>query len=138
MQKLILDTSVLIATFYKSARGPSFSKDVYDYAVESAIVYVSQEILNEFHKNCIKKLRLNRRETSALESLILQKTQMATLKKGIHASNFSIRDVGDRHIVELALTVDADFILSWDKDLLVLKEVNKTKILTPKNFWMSL
>ncbi len=46
-----------------------------------------------------------------------------------------LRDPKDRHILALTLTVQADLLLTWDKDLLPLGQVGATRILTPREFW---
>ena len=45
-----------------------------------------------------------------------------------------VRDPQDDYLIACALAGEADFILSGDKDLLVLKTVGKTQIVTARNF----
>jgi putative PIN family toxin of toxin-antitoxin system len=140
--KIVFDTSVLIAAFYKPLHGPSFSKDVYDYIVENDTAYISPEILEEFQNKCIKKIKLSLHETESLVSLIRMKLQVEEIRRGeelrseinLLRSGY-LRDLNDLHVVELAVTVHADMILSWDKYLLVLQKIGKTKIITPREFW---
>lgn len=136
--KIVLDTNVLIASFYSPLRGPSFSRDVYDYVVENATPYVSPYILSEFRLKCAKKLKFSPSEINAFESLIRKKVlvvheESMELPKGV-----KLRDVKDVPVLHLVLSVKADALLTWDKDLLVLKEVGSTKILSPKEFWVHL
>lgn len=44
------------------------------------------------------------------------------------------RDFKDNILLEVALTGKADFLVSGDKDLLVLKKFKKTKIIFPADF----
>jgi uncharacterized protein len=44
------------------------------------------------------------------------------------------RDPDDDKFLELAKTIDADFIISGDKDLLELKQFQNTTILKPSQF----
>jgi putative PIN family toxin of toxin-antitoxin system len=138
--KVVLDTSVLIAAFYKPLYGPSFSRDVYDYLVDEEQVFVSKEIMHEFKDKGAKKLKLSHQESSELESLLLKKLCLKEIKRSeINLpKGLLLRDKNDLHILELAVLVEADLILSWDKDLLTLKGVGNTKILTPREFWDSL
>ena len=48
------------------------------------------------------------------------------------------RDTSDDRIIGTALGGDADFIITGDKDLLVLKKYKGIKIVTPREFWKHL
>jgi putative PIN family toxin of toxin-antitoxin system len=48
------------------------------------------------------------------------------------------RDPKDDKFIDLALSANADFIISNDKDLLVLESYNRVKILDPADFLKSL
>jgi len=45
-----------------------------------------------------------------------------------------LRDLKDNMYIQLAYKTHADYLISGDKDLLVLKNVDKTKITTPNQF----
>ena len=49
-----------------------------------------------------------------------------------------VRDEKDDYILSLALTCDADYILTGDEDLLVLEKLSKIKILTIREFMDSI
>jgi len=131
---------VLVAAFYKPIYGPSFSKDVYDYVVEHSKAYVSVNIIKEVHRTLREKLKFSVQDTEYFLSLIQQKTNLSEIST--HHPNLlketGLRDPNDLRVLELAINVDANFILTWDKDLLVLNQVNVTKIMTPRIFWTTL
>ena len=56
--------------------------------------------------------------------------------KIIHVQTHSdiCRDPKDNMFLELAFEIDADFLVSGDKDLLILAEFNDTKIVKPNDF----
>lgn len=138
--KLVLDTNVLIAAFYKPTNSPSFSRDVYDYAVENATVYVSTYILKEFREKCLKKLGFKAGYVRHLESLMKKKLQLEPVRsfRSLKAEKSRLRDIKDHPIADLAVSAGADFLLTWDKDLLVLKKIGSIQILTPREFWQLL
>jgi putative PIN family toxin of toxin-antitoxin system len=138
--KIVLDTNVLIAAFYKPASHPCFSRDVYDFAVENATVYVSAYILKEFREKCVRKLGFKAGYVRHLESLIKKKLHLEPVQsfRSISLAKSSLRDVKDYPIVDLALSAGADFLLTWDKDLLTLKKIGSVRILTPGEFWRTL
>lgn len=134
--KVVLDTSVLIAAFYSPRYRPSFSRGVFDHLLEIASVHVSPFILQEFREKCVEKLHMTPAETEPLISL---------LRRVLHEepepqpqSIDRLRDPDDVPIASLALSVEADMLMTWDKDLLVLETVGHTRIVSPRQFWDSL
>ena len=138
--KVVLDTSVLIAAFYQPLHRPCFSRDVYDYLVDNESVHVSPYILRESRNKCVAKLKLAPRQVQHLESLIRARVHVekAGPPRWIRPEKLSARDVKDLPIVELAVSISADLLLSWDKDLRDLKKVGATLILSPSEFWTRL
>ena len=58
-------------------------------------------------------------------------------KVEIGETNINIcRDNDDNYIIEAAVKVNADAIITGDKDLLVLKKYNNVSILSPREFYM--
>jgi predicted nucleic acid-binding protein len=45
------------------------------------------------------------------------------------------RDKDDNNIIALAVSAKADFIITGDKDLLVLKKYKSIRIVSPREFW---
>jgi putative PIN family toxin of toxin-antitoxin system len=134
--RIVLDTNVLIAAFYEPLRGPSFSKDVFDYVVEKETVVLSPDIIEEFQNKCSKKLKMPAVLIKNLVALLMRKTEtVRPTPPSFDNVPLVLRDPKDRHILALTLTVKADLLLTWDKDLLTLGEVGPTRILTPREFW---
>ena len=79
-------------------------------------VITKNKVPKEFVQNHIKLIKLNSR--------FVQPTIKIKLA----------RDLDDNMFLELALEVNADYIISGDKDLLELKEFQATKILKPSEF----
>jgi predicted nucleic acid-binding protein len=82
---------------------------------------------------------LPRTEATELEALIRKKTHVHQPKPNFkHPHGIALRDPSDWPLVELAISVDTDVLLSWDQDLLVLKTIGRTRVMTPRHFWDSL
>ena len=136
--KIVLDTSVLIAAFYRPIAGPSFSKDVFDHLTSSdEEIYVSPYILKEFVEKCVKKLGVARTTAQTFEKILVKKLRVHTPQADLpdQTEFHSLRDAKDRPILDLAVSVKADFVLTWDKDLLVLRSIGTARIVTPRQFW---
>lgn len=137
--RIVLDTNVLIAAFYRPLRGPSFSKDVFDYVVDKETVVLSPALLGEFREKCGIKLKMPGLLIEKLISLLQRRSETITpVPSSFDGVPTTLRDPNDRHVLALTLTVKADLLLTWDKDLLVLGKVGPTRILTPRQFWDAL
>lgn len=136
---IVLDTSVLIAAFYHHLDRPTFTKDVYDYVVRFNSAWVSDTILKEFMNKCRNKLKMRVRQVHFLESLIKKRVKfkpMKSIKPEVPLPcGLKLRDEKDAHVIEFALGIHADMILTWDKDMLDLKQIGKLKIHSPRTFW---
>lgn len=53
---------------------------------------------------------------------------------GTQSDFTELRDVSDTIYLRLAVVSRANYLISGDKDLLILKKINKTSIVTPKTF----
>jgi putative PIN family toxin of toxin-antitoxin system len=89
--------------------------------------------LAEISKALSKKIKLPARTIKEIlawlkdSASILQPTQM---------SFDMCRDKNDLHVLGLAFAANADFLVTGDEDLLVLRETfTKTAIVTPRQFW---
>jgi putative PIN family toxin of toxin-antitoxin system len=124
---IVLDTNVLISAFL--FRGLSAS--VYDYCVLQANVYLSEWIMEEFLEKLEQKFAVNLEKRKAIEEVIRDRviiSEPTTLLPTI------CRDEDDNHVLQIAESVSAKFLITGDKDLLVLKEYKNIKILTPGAF----
>jgi len=127
MIKAILDTNVLISSLFW--KGPS--RHIVDLAIANKIKSVtSPEILEEvetvlyedFPQVSYDKIEGIIRDILSYSQLVIPR--QITVKK--------LRDLKDTKIIACALSVKADYIVTGDKDLLVLKKYEGIRILTPK------
>ena len=133
--KVVFDTNVWISIFMEKRLREEFVRTKQDLTV-----YVSEDILLEVSRvlqypQVAKVLRkIHVREKDALR-IIDSNSKIIEPKLRLHIVN---EDAEDNKILECALSVGADFILSGDKHLLELGKFKKTQILTPKEFFDSL
>lgn len=129
MIKAVLDTNVLISSIFW--KGPS--RHIVDLAVANKIKSVtSPEILEEiesvlyedFPQVPYDKIEGIIRDIMSHSQLIIPR--QVTIKK--------LRDLKDAKIIACALGAKADYIVTGDKDLLVLAKYEAVKILTPRSF----
>lgn len=126
--KIVLDANVLIAAF--ATQGLCHA--IVELCLDQQEIILSEEVLNEVAKALETKLKV--------PSIAIQNVRQY-LKE--HASLFDIkrpyrkisRDPSDDHILALAEASKADYIITGDQDLLILKRHEKIPIIQPRQFW---
>ena len=129
--RVVLDSNVIIAAF--ASRG--LCSEVFEVCLSGHSIVTSEHILSEVKTNLIKKIRLP-------ESIV--KDKMEYLRDEAERVNPSeltdspCRDKDDNIIIGTALSGNAEFIITGDEDLLVLKTYKGIDIITPREFWSRL
>ena len=104
------------------------------FPLKKFILLFSEETLNEFIKVLhYPKFSLTKDEIEYLlqfEILPYSKIVEVTFKFDKEICS----DKDNQKFLELAVSAKADYIITGDKDFLNLKEINKIKILSPKEF----
>ena len=129
--RVVLDTNVIIAAF--SARG--LCAEVFEVCLEGHNIVISEHILSETKENLVDKIHLPRGVVQEIIQYLRDVTEVvepAVIDKPV------CRDKSDDSIIGTALGGGADFIITGDKDLLVLKKYKGIKIVTPREFWKHL
>jgi putative PIN family toxin of toxin-antitoxin system len=129
MTRVVLDTNVLISSFFW--KGPS--RHIVDLAIANKIKSItSPEILEEveavlyedFPQVPYDKIEGVIRDILSYSQLIIP--QQIMVKR--------LRDLKDTKIIACAVSAKADYIVTGDKDLLVLKKYGGIQISNPKTF----
>jgi uncharacterized protein len=127
--KIIIDTNLWIS-FLLSKRTSGLDKFFHD---QSITVLFSQELLDEFVE-VIRRPKLKKYfNLNDLEELLFQIDLHAEFVQ-VTSSIEVCRDPKDNFLLSLAVDSNATFLLTGDKDLLELKKVGKTKILSLTQF----
>ena len=125
--RVVLDSNVIIAAF--ATRG--ICDLIFEYCLSKHKIIASEFILREINANLEKKLKLPKKNVKEIISFLKSNCEIyAPPKLEVQVS----RDIDDNQILSLADFSSADFIITGDKDLLVLKSFNNIPILTPRNF----
>jgi putative PIN family toxin of toxin-antitoxin system len=98
-------------------------------------VYICDELKEEFMRIAFqKKIRKYATDERVIQTLELMEASCILSFIGNAVVLSDLRDVNDLYLLALAETVEADFILTGDKDLLSLQFHHQTKIITYKKF----
>lgn len=128
--RIILDTNILISGLLLSS---STSQQVFDIVTDNEILLISESTFTEFYKT------ITRKKFDKYLSLEKRLQFLAKLKKKasviVITETIAIcRDVKDNQFLELGVSGNANFIITGDKDLLVLHPFRNIDIITVNEF----
>ena len=125
--RIILDSNVIISAL--TTQG--LSSRVLDLCIDKHVIFISSWILNEVTRILSNKFKIESEKLIRIIKFIKSATSNIEPKgkKPTHC-----RDEDDNNILHLAKYVHAELIITGDEDLLILKEYEDTKIITPRQF----
>jgi putative PIN family toxin of toxin-antitoxin system len=126
--KAVFDTHVLVAAFVTEGLCAKLLKRARRKQLD---LVVSPFIVKEFENVLLKKFSASRGEMRAATELILEVAQMVIPQSKVSGA---CRDPDDDQILSCALSVNADYLVTGDFDLLEIKEFHGIRILTPGAF----
>jgi putative PIN family toxin of toxin-antitoxin system len=124
--KVVVDTNVIIA----GVVAEGLCRNVLKRRLPACELITSRLLLDELADRMQAKFGLNPDELPLLAIY----EDMATVVKARPLPQPVCRDRDDDEILATALTAKAEIILTGDKDLLMLKEFQGIKILSPRQF----
>ncbi len=125
--KIVLDSSVIIAAF--AAHG--LCEAVFELCLDSHQVLISADLIDEVRTAFSKKLKLPAETIESITALIHEN---ATMVVPARIPIDSCRDQNDLHILGLAAAGEAEYLITGDNDLLILKKFRGCRILSPREF----
>jgi len=124
-KKVILDTNLWIS--FLISKDYSFL----DNYVEKGIIKLifSEELFNEFI-SVTERPKLKKYFTESDTKHLIQIINKYAILQRISTDTEQCRDKKDNFLLNLAIDSEADYLVTGDKDLLIIKKVQKTQILT--------
>lgn len=126
--KVVLDTNVIIAAF--AARG--LCSDLLEVCLADHQIITSQYILDELCDKLLSKLKLADGRIEEIKSFLLS---VATVVIPVAVAQGICRDSDDLPVIGTALAAGAPVLVTGDKDLLILEQVEGVRMVTPRQFW---
>jgi putative PIN family toxin of toxin-antitoxin system len=127
--KAVFDTNVLIAAFL--TEGVCFKLLIRARKGEYDLI-LSADIVKEFERILHKKFSLSQSEISDVNTVLREATR--EIIQQIHSIKSVCRDPDDDKILACAYKANADYIVTGDEDLLIIKQYGGIPILTPRDF----
>lgn len=128
-KKIILDTNVLISVFLAHRDSSNKFRRLLEFVLKNGIVYASNDTFAELVE-VLKRDKFKKYLPGSLIKIVLEE-----LKKEFQFAKPTIsitdcRDKDDNKFLELAVFVNADVIVTGDKDLLELNPYKNISIIT--------
>ena len=127
--KVVLDTNVLVAAFL--SEGICYKLLLRARKKEYDLV-LSADIIAEFEGVLLRKFSLSQSELSDVRNLLAETIREICQK--VDPIKPVSRDQADDKVLACASASDADYLVTGDEDLLVVKQYGGAKILTPRDF----
>ncbi len=126
--RIVIDTNVLISGIVFGGK----PRQILDLLAEqSVIIIVAEEILTELRRKISSKFPEFIKDLNKVELLL--KRDAVQIKLGVIPINIS-RDTDDNKFIEASILGKCSFIVTGDKDLLVLKTYENIRIVKPAEF----
>ncbi|WP_019989407.1 putative toxin-antitoxin system toxin component, PIN family [Rudanella lutea] len=127
--RLVFDTNVLLSAFVFK----KFAGEVYEYCAEHCVPFTSDWILDELNEKLEQKFKLPPSLCQEITDRIRSDAQVSLPTNPLPTDS---PDPDDNHVLRLALFVEAQFLITGDKEhLLPLKQVGLTEIISPREFY---
>jgi putative PIN family toxin of toxin-antitoxin system len=126
--KIILDSNIWISF----AIGKQLSEMEYIFESPNILIFVCDKILKEVNATLLKP-KLQRYISVERRNMLMELMASCSMET-IYEQVIRSRDPMDNFLLDLAETVDADYLITGDKDLLVLQQHHNTVILTFRYF----
>jgi putative PIN family toxin of toxin-antitoxin system len=125
--RIVLDANVIIAAF--AARG--LCESIMEVCLSEHEILLSDDLLDEIIRNLRHKIKI---PESVVKNIGTFLREHSNLTIPVPLPSDVCRDPDDIKILGLALASNADYIITGDKDLLVLKKFRGIPILNPRSF----
>ncbi|MDD3847524.1 MAG: putative toxin-antitoxin system toxin component, PIN family [Syntrophorhabdaceae bacterium] len=127
--KVVFDTNVLVAAFL--SEGVCYKLLLRARKRECKLV-LSPDIIAEFEGVLLRKFSLSQSELTDVRTLLAEATHETC--RQVEPIDPVSRDPDDDKILACASVSQADYLVTGDEDLLVIRQYGATKILSPRDF----
>ncbi len=125
--KVTIDTNVIISALIFGGN----SKIIVEKLLKREfIAFTSIQLVSELVETLLIKFNFSREMILKLDALIASNFVVVYPTKRINVA----RDIDDNRVLEVAVTSNSKYIITGDKDLLVIKRYKNIDIISPKEF----
>ena len=125
MIKIFLDTNIFISGFFFDGN----ERKIVEHRSKNIKYFTSEQVTDEIESVLLNKFNVDNNTVKKYVAKII--LEFVLIKPKYHL-NIIVRDEKDTNILKSALAGKCTYLVSGDKDLLTLKQVENTKIITSK------
>lgn len=131
--RVVVDTNVLISGLFGIKDSPS-SQILQAYRNQKIILVCSPSLLEEVGEviNRERIIKLTKMDVGERADFMDKLIERSDVTQGLQILESVSRDIKDNKVLSCAVEAKADYIVTGDKDLLVLKSYQGIKIVTPR------
>lgn len=126
--KIVFDSNVLLAALLTKG----LTSDVFEYCYDYHEIYLSEWIIDEVAGKLREKFEMP--EAKLEESINFIKGGAKVINPDGEPPSVC-RDKDDNNVLHVGSFIEADYIITGDKDLLVLSNYGGVRIISPRDFW---
>jgi uncharacterized protein len=127
--KVVFDTNVLVAAFLTEGLCSGLLIRARKHAFE---LVLCDDIIQEFEGILTRKFKVTSEDISEISAIVLEAASEVLHTLGLIPK--ICRDPNDDMIIACAIDAGADYIVTGDEDLLILKRYQDIVIMNPRNF----
>ncbi len=128
MLRIVFDTNVIVSAYIHK----KFSRLVFDYCFDSHLIFISDWVLQEIRVVLLQKFEVSE---DLVENVIQTITKRTTVIDPTTPLPTVCRDSDDNNLLQLCDTIQSDYLITGDADLLTLKTHGKCSIVTVREFY---
>lgn len=128
--KVILDTNIWVS--FLLGKRLSVLREIVD--MEGLDIYVSDELIKELRDVVFRPKFLGKISLESIVNLFELINAKCHFINGYKDTESAIRDIKDLYLLSMAEIIPADYIVTGDNDLLILRNHNGTRIITFSEF----
>lgn len=127
--RIVLDTNILISAIHFGGK-PRMILDLVEESNSAIKAITSPVLLAELGETFAKKFNFDQDHIREIKSIIEDGFEIVYPKKELRVT----RDKDDNRVLEAAMEGNCEYIVTGDKDLLLLKDYKCIKIVTSEQF----
>ena len=125
MIKIFIDTNIFISAFFFDGN----ERKIVSHRSKNIKYFASEQVTDEIKSVLLNKFNVNEKTVNEYVAKIMLEFRLVTPDYNL---NIIVRDEKDTNILKSSLAANCKYLITGDKDLLTLKQVEKTKIITSK------
>lgn len=129
-KKYICDTNILLSSLISSSSPPA---QTVDFIKDNGLFSFSKETFSEFEE-VLKRPKFDKFLSKERRINFINEILELSVFYEVHDKADICRDPKDNKFLDIAIASYAEFLITGDEDLLILERIEKTSIISPRNF----